>query len=111
MKKKTLTIIFFFLCLMSLSTLKAADIKGKVILSPKGKPYTEGIVLLKPLEEKYFSEAALDLEGNFIYSDLKPGKYIIKMDLHELTPFEEEIEIKDKTETLELNFTISLSLF
>ncbi|GAG81780.1 unnamed protein product, partial [marine sediment metagenome] len=31
---------------MSLSTLKAADIKGKVILSPKGKPYTEGIVLL-----------------------------------------------------------------
>ncbi len=110
MKKKTLTIIFFFLCLMSLSTLKAADIKGKVILSPKGKPYTEGIVLLKPLEEEYFSETALDLEGNFIYSDLKPGKYIIKMDLYELTPFEEEIEIKDKTETLELNFTISLSL-
>jgi len=110
MKKKTLTIIFFFLCLMSLSTLKAADIKGKVILSPKGKPYTEGIVLLKPLEEAYFSETALDVEGNFIYSDLRPGKYIIKMDLYELTPFEEEIEIKDKTETLELNFTISLSL-
>jgi AGCS family alanine or glycine:cation symporter len=110
MKKKTLTIIFFFLCLMSLSTLKAADIKGKVILSPKGKPYTEGIVLLKPLEEAYFSETALDVEGNFIYSDLRPGKYIIKMHLYELTPFEEEIEIKDKTETLELNFTISLSL-
>jgi len=77
MKKKTLAIIFFFLCLMSLQTLKAADIKGKVILSPKGEPYTEGIVLLKPLEEEYFSETALDVEGNFIYSDLKPGKYII----------------------------------
>ena len=110
MKKKTLAIIFFFLCLMSLQTLKAADIKGKVILSPKGEPYTEGIVLLKPLEEEYFSETALDVEGNFIYSDLKPGKYIIKMDLYELTPFEEEIEIKDIAETLELSFTISLSI-
>jgi AGCS family alanine or glycine:cation symporter len=110
MKKKTLAIIFFFLCLTSLQTLDAADIKGKVILSPKGEPYTQGIVLLRPLEEEYFTETALDLEGNFIYSDLKPGKYIIKMDLYELTPFEEEIEIKDRAETLELNFTISLDL-
>jgi AGCS family alanine or glycine:cation symporter len=110
MKKKTLAIILFFLCLMSLQILNAADIKGKVILSPKGEPYTEGIVLLKPLEEEYFSETALDPEGNFTYSDLRPGKYIIKMDLYELTPFEEEIEIKDKAETLELSFTISLSL-
>ncbi|NIN91743.1 amino acid carrier protein, partial [bacterium] len=110
MKKKALAIVFFSLCLMSLSALNAADIKGKVILSPKGIPYTQGIVLLKPLEEEYFTETALDLEGNFTYRDLKPGKYIIKMDLYELTPFEEEIEIKDKDETLDLSFTISLSL-
>ena len=110
MKKKTFAIIFLFTCLMSLSTLKAADIKGKVILSPKGKPYTEGIILLKPLEEEHFTETKLDLQGNFIYRDRLPGRYIIKMDLYELTPFEKEIEIKEETETLELNFAITLSI-
>lgn len=110
MKKKTLAIIFLFTCLMSLSTLKAADIKGKVTLSPKGKPYTEGIILLKPLEEERFAETNLDLQGNFIYRDRLPGRYIIKMDLYELTPFEKEIEIKEETETLELNFAITLSI-
>lgn len=110
MKKKTFAVIFLFTCLMSLSTLKAADIKGKVILSPKGKPYTEGIILLKPLEEEHFTETKLDLQGNFIYRDRLPGRYIIKMDLYELTPFEKEIEIKEETETLELNFAITLSI-
>jgi len=110
MRKKTIAITFLFIFLMSLSTLKAADIKGKVILSPKGKPYTEGIILLKPLEEERFAETKLDLQGNFIYRDRLPGRYIIKMDLYELTPFEKEIEIKEETETLELNFAITLSI-
>lgn len=110
MKKKTLAIIFLLICLISLSNLKAAEIKGKVVLAPQGTPYTEGNILLKELGEEYFTETILDPQGNFIYRDLRPGKYIIKMDLYEMTPFEEEIEIKEETEILDLSFTITLSL-
>jgi AGCS family alanine or glycine:cation symporter len=113
MKKKTLAIIFFFLCLMSLSTLKAADIKGKVILSPKGKPYTHGAILLEPLGTEKRIEAKIDKQGNFTYWDIKPGKYILWMDLYSATPSggeKREIEIKEEDETLKLPFTISLSL-
>lgn len=110
MKKKSGAIFLFFTCIISLSTLNAADIKGKVTLSPKGKPYTHGFILLMPLGVEKYIKTTIDPQGNFIYRDLKPGKYIIKMGLYSLTPVEEEIEIKEEEETLELNFSISLSL-
>ncbi|MBA7492350.1 hypothetical protein ES702_02900 [subsurface metagenome] len=110
MKKKSGAIFLFFTCITSLSTLNAADIKGKVTLSPKGKPYTHGFILLMPLGVEKYIKTTIDPQGNFIYRDLKPGKYIIKMDIYSLTPVEEEIEIKEEEETLELNFSISLSL-
>jgi AGCS family alanine or glycine:cation symporter len=108
MKKKKLAIILFF-AYMSLSALEAADIKGKVTLAPKGKPYTRGSILLMPLGTEIYTKTTIDPQGNFIYRDLKPGKYIIKMDLYSLTPAEKEIEITEEEEALELDFSISLS--
>jgi len=110
MIKKLSAIILFIGFITSFSLLSAADIKGKVILAPKGKPYSHGLILLMPLGEEKYIKTTIDPQGNFIYRDLKPGKYIIKMDLYSLTPVEKEIEIQKETETLALNLSISLSL-
>lgn len=113
MRKKTIAITFLLIFLMSLPTLKAADIKGKVILSPKGKPYTHGAILLEPLGTEKRIEAKINKQGDFTYRDIKPGKYILWMDLYSATPSggeKREIEIKEEDETLKLPFTISLSL-
>lgn len=109
MKKRHLAIILILISI-SLTSLNAADIKGKVTLLPKGKPYTHGSILLMPLGAEKYTKTFIDPQGNFIYRDLKPGKYIIKMDLYSLTPVEKEIEIKEEEETLELDLSISLSL-
>ena len=109
MKKKTLAIIFLFTCLVSLSNLKAAEIKGKVTLLPKGTPYTRGAILLQPLGTEEYTKATIDKQGNFSYKDLKPGKYELKMDLYSATPVQMDIEIKEETEILEIPLSISLS--
>jgi AGCS family alanine or glycine:cation symporter len=77
---------------------------------PQGRPYSHGAILLLPLGAEVYTKTIIDPQGNFIYRDLKAGKYILKMDLYGLTPLEKEIEIKGDEEVLELNFTISLSL-
>lgn len=109
MKKNLTVIILVFLLITTLTYLNAADINGKVILSPKGKPYTHGAILLMPLGAEKYIKTTIDPQGNFIYRDLKSGKYIIKMDLYGLTPVEKEIEIKEDQEILELDLSISLS--
>lgn len=110
MTKKISAIILFLTFIASSLSLNAADIKGKVILSPKGKPYTHGSILLMPLGEEKYIKTTINPQGNFIYRGLKPGKYIIKMDLYSLTPIEKEIVIQNEAETLELNLPISLSM-
>lgn len=110
MTKKISAIILFLTFIASSLNLNAADIKGKVILSPKGKPYTHGSILLMPLGEEKYIKTTINPQGNFIYRGLKPGKYIIKMDLYSLTPIEKEIVIQNEAETLELNLPISLSM-
>ncbi len=109
MKKKfivsSIAIIFFF----GLHSVNAADIQGRVTLFPKGTPYTKGSILVRPIAEDVFIKADIDKEGNYTFSDLDPGKYVIKMDLYGLTPIEQEIEIKDPEETLVLDLPISLS--
>jgi len=110
MKKKFAVIILFFALIASLTSLNAADIKGKITLSPQGKPYTHGAILLMPLGEEKYIKTTIDPQGNFIYRDLKPGKYIIKMDLYGLTPVEKEISISDEKETLDLPLSINLSI-
>jgi len=114
MKKKKLLIISVFIFLTSLPALKAADIKGRVLLSPKGEPYTHGAILLQPLGGENRIKASIDAEGNFIYPDIEPGRYLLWMDLYSATPSggkEREIEIKEQDEVLELDdLTISLSL-
>jgi len=110
MKKRLSAIILTLTFLTGLTALNAADIKGKVILLPKDKPYTHGIILLMPLGAEKYTKTTIDPQGNFIYRDLKPGKYIIKMDLYSLTPVEREIEIMEEDETLELNLSVTLSL-
>lgn len=113
MKRKTFAIIFLFTCIISFSTLYAADIKGKVILSHNGKPYSHGDILLTLRGAEEYIKAKIESDGNFTFRDIKPGKYEIKMDLYSATPSggeKREIEIKEEDETLELNLPISLSL-
>lgn len=110
MKKRLTAIILSFLFFLGISALEAADIKGRVILLPEGKPYTHGAILLMPLGAEKYTKTTIDPHGNFIYRDLTPGKYLIKMDLYSLTPVEKEIEIKDEQETLELDLSITLSM-
>ncbi len=110
MTKRLSAIILTLAFLTSLTALNAADIKGKIILHPKDKPYTHGVILLMPLGAEKYTKTTIDPQGNFIYRDLKPGKYIIKMDLYSLTPVEQEIEIMEEDETLDLNLSITLSL-
>jgi AGCS family alanine or glycine:cation symporter len=110
MKKR----LFVFLSLMSFlcgtAFLNAADIKGKVTLSPEGEPYAHGNMLLMPVGEEKYTKAEIDAEGNYIYRDLGPGKYILKMDLCSLTPFETEVNITEGTETQVIDVSLSLSL-
>jgi AGCS family alanine or glycine:cation symporter len=110
MKKRLSAIILTLTFLTGLTALNAADIKGKIILLPKDKPYTHGIILLMPLGAEKYTKTTIDPQGNFIYRDLRPGKYIIKMDLYSLTPVEQEIEIMEEDETLDLSLPITLSL-
>lgn len=110
MKKRLFAIILTLTFLTGLTALNAADIKGKIIQLPKDKPYTHGVILLMPLGAEKYTKTTIDPQGNFIYRDLKPGKYIIKMDLYSLTPVEREIEIMEEDETLDINLSITLSL-
>ena len=70
-----LSLIIFFAGYTSLS---AADIKGKVTLSPKGEPYAHGNMLLMPLGEEMYTKAEIDEEGSYQYTDLTPGRYLLK---------------------------------
>jgi AGCS family alanine or glycine:cation symporter len=113
MKKKTFVFFFLSTLLISLSTLNAADIKGKVILADNGKPYSHGDILLTFLGAEEYTKAKIESDGNYIFHDIRPGKYEIKMDLYSATPSGaeiKEIEVKEEDEILEFNFLISLSL-
>ncbi len=111
MKKKILAIIFLFL-LGSVSLLNAADIKGRVILSQTEKPYSHGAVLLTLIGAEEYTKAEIGEDGVFSYGNIGPGKYLVKLDLYSVTPKggEQEIEIKEKDETLEIILPVSLSL-
>ena len=90
-------------------SLNAAEIKGKVTLSPKGKPYAYGNMLLMPLGEELYTKAEFDKEGNYQYADLAPGRYLLKMDLFSLTPFETEVTITEDTEIKVVDVELTLS--
>lgn len=109
MIKKFIVSTILALFVFSLHPLEAAEIKGQVTLAPKGKPYTKGAILVRPIEEEIFIKAEIDKEGNYAFTNLSADKYILKMDLYGLTPFEQEIEIKDQNEILVLNLSISLT--
>ena len=111
MKKKILAVICLF-TIVCFASLEAADIKGKVTLSPTEKPYSHGAVLLTLIGAEEYTKAEIKEDGSFLYQDIGPGKYLIKLDLYSVTPEggEREIEIKEKDETLELTLPLSLSL-
>lgn len=94
---------------LGMSSLNAADIHGRVTLSPRGIPYTKGSILVRPITEDVFIKSDIDKDGNYAFSGLDPGRYVIKMDLYGLTPVEKEIGIKSPEETLVLDLMITLS--
>jgi AGCS family alanine or glycine:cation symporter len=105
-------IIFFCMSaiIFGLTNLEAADIKGKVTLSPEGKPYAHGNMLLMLVGEEKYNKAEIDSEGNYVYTGLTPGKYDLKMDLYSLTPFETEVDIDQESDTRIINVDLSLTL-
>jgi len=112
MKKRTA--ILLFLCFItSFVTLRAAEIKGRVVSLPSNKPYSHGAVLITPLPvgAEGYTKATIDKQGRFSYQDLKPGEYEVKLDLYSVTPEggRAEIEIFAEDQTLELNLTVSLT--
>lgn len=109
MKKRLFIILCVSAILFGLTHLEAAEIKGKVTLSPEGKPYVHGNMLLMLVGEDKFTRAEIDPEGNYIYTGLIPGKYLLKMDLYSLTPFETEVEIDEETDTRLINVDLSLN--
>ncbi|MFQ6038419.1 MAG: carboxypeptidase-like regulatory domain-containing protein, partial [Candidatus Aminicenantales bacterium] len=107
MKKRTIAILCAALILSSFSLAQTAEIKGRVTLSPEGKPYGKGNMLLMLLGEDIYVKAPIDSEGRFFYRNLTPGTYVLKMDLYNLTPVEKEITILDETESLEITLPIT----
>jgi len=110
MKKKIFVFIFVSVLLIGFQSLEAADIKGKISLLPKGDPYTRGFILLRSVGEESYVKAEIDPEGYYSYTDLRPGKYEIKMDLFNLTPFQDDIEIFTDGQIFVRDYPISLSL-
>jgi AGCS family alanine or glycine:cation symporter len=109
MTKKLIVSTIMVALLSGLHSLEAADIKGQVTLAPKGKPYTKGAILIRPIEEDVFIKSELDSEGNYAFRDLSPGKHIIKMDLYGLTPVELEVDIESREDSIVLDLPITLS--
>ena len=113
MKKHTAILLFLCFILTSFTTLRAAEIKGRVTSLPSNKPYSHGAVLLTPLPvgSEGYIKATIDKEGYFSFQNLKPGEYEVKLDLYSVTPEGgmAEIEIFTEDQTLELNFPVSLT--
>ncbi len=110
MNKRLIIILCLSVIIFGLADLKAAEIKGKVTLSPEGKPYVHGNMLLMLVGEETYTKAEIDAEGNYVYSDLTPGKYDLKLDLYSLTPFETEVVIDQETDIRVINVDLSLTL-
>ncbi len=110
MKKGLFILLSLMILLSGYTFLNAGDIKGKITLSPKGKPYVHGNMLLMPIGEEAFTKAEIDPEGNYSYTDLLPGKYILKMDLYSLTPFETEVDIFKESDIQVVNIDLRLTL-
>jgi AGCS family alanine or glycine:cation symporter len=109
MKKRLFFLLSLTILLSGYVSLNAAEIKGKVTLSPKGEPYVHGNMLLIPLGEELYTKAELDKEGYYQYTDLTPGRYLLKMDLYSLTPFETEVTISEEYEiqVIDVNLTLN----
>ena len=110
MKKKIFVFIFASVLLVGFQSLEAADIKGKISLLPKGDPYSQGYILLRTVGEENYLKTEIDPEGYYSYTDLRPGKYEIKMDLFNLTTFQDDIEIFTDGQIFVRDYPISLSL-
>lgn len=110
MKKKIFVFIFVLVLLIGFQSLSAADIKGKISLLSNGDPYTQGFILLRSVGEENYLKAVIDPEGYYSYSDLRPGKYEIKMNLFNLTPFQDDIEIFTDGQIIVRDYSLSLSL-
>ena len=109
MKKRLFFLLSLTILLSGYVSLNAAEIKGKVTISPKGKPYSHGNMLLMPLGEEAFTKAEIDKEGNYQYADLAPGRYLLKMDLYSLTPFETEVTITEESEISVVDIDLTLT--
>jgi AGCS family alanine or glycine:cation symporter len=109
MKKRLFFLLSLAILLAGYVSLNAAEIKGEVTISPKGKPYAHGNMLLIPLGEEIYTKAEIDEEGNYRYTDLTPGRYLLKMDLYSLTPFETEVNLTEESEIEVIDIDLTLN--
>ncbi len=109
MKKRLFVFLSLTILLSGYLALNAAEITGKVTVSPKDKPYAHGNMLVIPIGEEEFTKAEIDEGGNYRYSDLDPGRYLLKMDLYSLTPFETEVILSEENEiqVVDVNLTLT----
>lgn len=110
MKNRRLILLALIILLSGYISLDAAEIKGKVTVSPKGKPYPHGNMLLMPIGEEQYTKAEIDAEGNYQYTGLTDGRYQLKMDLYSLTPFETEVTITEQTEVIVVDVDLTLTM-
>jgi AGCS family alanine or glycine:cation symporter len=108
MKKRFGYLLFLIILFSFFVPSNAAEIKGQVTLSPEGKPYPHGNMLLMPIGEETYIKAEIDEQGNYLYAGLTPGRYSLKMDLYSLTPFETEVTISDESESRVLDIPLTL---
>ncbi len=102
MKKYYLSSILIFL--MSNLTFSQAIIKGKIIDQKTGETLIGANVMLKGT----IIGATADLDGNYLISDVKPGKYELICSFISYTSISRSITVKGN-ETLEYNFKLNPS--
>ncbi len=76
----------------AVENVQAVDISGSVIDNKSQESLAGAAITIDGT--KYYS----DLDGNFTISDLKPGKYTVKVELISYQPSEKEINVQKNEE-------------
>ena len=78
MKTKTLLLLLFCLAVLMIQAQETSRIQGKVVDANNHTPIIFSNIELMDDNRKVIAGTESDLDGNFIFSNLKPGLYSIK---------------------------------